>query len=130
MNPKPEIITFLIADQVIQEKGTNKWSAIGIFDHICADQFPFIYQSMGLYIKLTDAQGDYKIRIEIVDPQHHKVSVFEGINLKIDSRLSSMDLGIQTRNLHLPKPDNYHIDLYFNDQLCKSLPLFVTQAVK
>lgn len=128
MTPKPEILTFLIADQVIQEKGTNKWSAIGIFDHIYSDQFPLVHQNLGLYVRLTEANGDYKIRIELVDSNNHKLGIFEGINLKIDSPLLAFDFGIQTRNLHIPKPDKYHFDLYFNDQLCKSLPLFVSQA--
>lgn len=127
--PKPEIITFLIADQVIQEKGTNKWSAIGIFDHIYAENFPLMHQSLGLYIKLTEAQGEYKIRIELTSAEdHQKLGVFEGLNLRMESPLMTFDFGIQTRNLHLPKPGKYHFDLYFNDQLCKSLPLFVEQA--
>lgn len=127
MTPKPEIITFLIADQVIQEKGTHKWSAIGIFDHIVTDKFPLVHASLGLYVKLTEAEGDYKIRIELTDAATNKLGVFEGINLKMESRLASFDFGIQTRHLHLPQPGKYHFDLYFNDQLCKSLPLIVSQ---
>lgn len=125
MTQKPEVLTFLIADQVIQEKNTNKWSAIGIFDHIYSDSFPLIHPNFGLYVKLTDAQGEYKIHFEITDSAHQKIAVFEGLNLRVDSPLVTIDFGIQTRNLHIPKPDHYHVDLFFNGQMCKSLPFVV-----
>ena len=128
MTPTPEILTFLIADQVIQEKGTNKWSAIGIFDHIYADKFPLFHPTMGLYVRLVDAEGEYKIRIELTDSNQQKLAIFEGLNVRVESRLVAIDVGIQSRNLQIPKPDKYHFDLYFNDQLCKSLPLVVSQS--
>lgn len=55
MPVKPEVISFIIADMVIQEKATNKWSAVGIFDRVFSKNFPFVHPSLGLYIKLADA---------------------------------------------------------------------------
>ncbi len=125
MSLKPHIISFLIADSVIQEKGSNKWSAIGIFDRISADRFPCMHASMALYIKLTDAEGEYNLRVEFTDSDARKLGVFEGIKLKVASKLATPDFGIQTKNLFIPKPGKYNFDLYFNDQHCQSFPLIV-----
>ena len=127
MLPRPNVISFLIADTVIQEKGSNKWSAIGIFDRIYADTFPYIHVNMALYIRLSDAEGDYDIRIEFTDSNERKLEVFEGMKLTVNSKLALPDFGIQTRNLVIPKPDKYKFDLYFNNQFCESFPFIVEQ---
>ena len=126
--PKPAFISFLIADTVIQEKVTNKWSVIGIFDRIYSNSFPCIHPNLGLYIRITDASGKYKIRVEFSDENNNTLSQFEGIELEVANRLATPGFGIQTRNLPIPKPGNYSFDLYFNDDYFKSLPLNVIQS--
>ena len=125
---KPNIISFLIADSIIQEKGTNKWSVIGIFDRIHASSFPFIHPNLALYIKLSDAEGDYSIKIEFTNDAGQKLGVFEGLKLTIHSKLETPDFGIQTRNLTIPSPGKYNFDLYFNDQYCESVPLIIQET--
>ena len=128
VNPLPPVIkSFLIADMIIQEQRTNKWSAIGIFDKMYAVNSPFRYHSLGLYIRLTDAEGKYLIRVEFCDENDRKLALFGGIGLTVPSRLDSVDFGIQTRDLPIPKPGKYNFDLYFNDQQAGSLPLVVEQ---
>ncbi len=129
MVSNPQVITFLIADNVIQEKGTNKWSVIGIFDRIYAVKFPYLHTHMALYIKFSDAEGEYNVRVEFTDSEGKKLSVFKGIKLKVNSKLDYPDFGIKTQNLIIPKPGKYHFDLYFNDNLCKSYPLIVDKKV-
>jgi len=128
MSPvKPEIISFLIADMAIQEKVTNKWSAIGIFDRIRAASFPYVHPGLALYIRLADAEGDYDIRVEFCDDNDHILAVFEGITLSILSRLHHPDLGIKTVNLLIPKPGKYYFKLYFNGVFAKDFQLDVEE---
>lgn len=130
MPSNPNIITFLIADSVIQEKGTNKWSAIGIFDHVYASRFPTLHNNMALYIRLSDAEGEYDIRVEFVDSDNRRLGLFEGLKLRVASKLEFPDFGIRTQNLMIPKPGKYNFDLYFNNELCKSCPLFAEERNK
>src|SRR5574337_2043536 len=128
MSPvKPEIISFLIADMAIQEKVTNKWSAIGIFDRIRAASFPYVHPGLALYIRLADAEGDYDIRVEFCDDNDHILAVFEGITLSILSRLHHPDLGIKTVNLLIPQPGKYYFKLYFNGSFAKGFQLDVEE---
>ncbi|MCF6154856.1 MAG: hypothetical protein E3K36_06295 [Candidatus Brocadia sp.] len=124
---KPEIISFLIADMVIQEKGTNKWSAIGIFDKIRAANFPYIHPCLALYIRLADAEGDYDIRVEFCDDNDRIFAVFEGITLSILSRLHHPDIGIRAVNLLIPKSGKYYFKLYFNGAFAKGFQLDVEE---
>lgn len=124
---KPEIISFLIADMVIQEKGTNKWSAIGIFDRIRAANFPYIHPCLALYIRLADAEGDYDISVEFCDDSDRIFAVFEGITLSILSRLHHPDLGIRAGNLLIPKSGKYYFKLYFNGVFAKGFQLDVDE---
>ena len=127
MVTKPAVKSFLIADQVIQEKVTNKWSAIGIFDHLLAANFPCIHPHVGIYMKLSDAEGEYLIRVEFSDSNNKKLAIFQGIKINVLSRLASPEIGIQTNNLPIPKPGRYSFDLYFNDEFVQSIPLEVMQ---
>lgn len=125
---KPVFISFLIADTVIQEKITNKWSVIGVFDRINSNLFPYIHPNLGLYIRITDASGKYAIRVEFCDENNNILSQFEGIHIEVTNRLAAPGFGIQTRNLPIPKPGNYSFNLYFNDDFFQSLPVAVTQS--
>jgi len=51
----------LICDNAIREEGTGKVSLIGIFEQVRSDTFPFGLFSLAVYVKVTDAQGDYNL---------------------------------------------------------------------
>lgn len=121
--PKPSLQSFLIADKVIQEKGTNKWSVIGIFDRILARNFPLMYYSLAPYIRLGEAEGEYDIKVEFCDEAGRILSVFEGLKLVVHSKLVTPELGIQTYNLPLPRPGKYFFRLYFNGEFFKDFPI-------
>lgn len=127
MSVKPKIISFLIADKVIQEKATNKWSVIGIFDKIYTSNFPCLHNSLALYIRLSEAEGDYDIHVEFCDENDRILSMFEGIKLSASSRLTPCDFGVQTRNLPIPRPGKYWFKLYFNKEFIEHLPIIVEQ---
>jgi len=123
---KPSITSFLMADQVIREAGTNKWSAIGIFSKMMCPVFPSMYPSMAMYFRLENVQvGDYEIKIEFSDGNGNILATFEGIKLTVNDRLSPVEIGIQTRLLPLPAPGKYDFRLYFNQEFVQSLPLSV-----
>lgn len=125
---KPNVTTFLIADKVIQEKGTNKWSAIGIFNRLSAPVFPCLHNTLGLYLRLTDAQGDYDVKIRFCDSHDRDLAMFQGIKLHIPSKLAHQDFGINTRQLPIPKEGRYHFRLYFNDELVEQIALDVIKS--
>lgn len=119
----PEVKAFLIADSVIQEKMTNKWSLIGVFDRVAAPSFPTARPSLGIYVKLADARGKYKIALEFRDAQDRTLNRLEGIEIAVPASASTVDFGLQTFNLPIPTPGKYHFVLYINDEIAQMVPV-------
>jgi hypothetical protein len=100
----PEVKAFIIADSVIQEKLTNKWSVIGVFDRVAAPAFPTARPTLGIYVKLADARGHYKMALEFRDAQDRMLNRLEGIEISAPANASTIDFGLQTFNLPIPAP--------------------------
>lgn len=130
MAVEPKIKSFLIADMVFQEKLTNKWNIIGIFDKFYAYNFPAMLTGVDLYIRLTDAEGDYNIRVEFCDESDRKLAVFERIKLKVKSRLQYPEFGVKTKNLPIQKPGKYFFYIYMNEKQVGSMPLLAVKINK
>ncbi len=125
----PEVKSFLVADTVIQEKGSNKWSVIGVFDQIVATQFPTGRPGIGLYVKLADAEGRYKVRIEFRDSDDQLLTWIEGMEISTKGRVATLDFGMQIQNpLAIPKAGKYHFIIYLNGQLAQTVPVYAIQA--
>lgn len=123
MSALPEVKALLIADTVLQEKGTNKWSVIGIFDRVAAATFPTARPSLGIYVKLADARGKYQVRLEFRDSQDRMLNRIEGIEISVPPNAATIDFGLQTFNLPIPAPGRYHFVLYVNDELAQMVPI-------
>ena len=117
---------FLIADSVIQDRSTGKWSVVGIFDQIYAPKFPCQHGALAIYVKLSDALGKYAVRVEFRDVGEDRlVSAFEGINLEVKDRLKGPEFGVPTHGLPLEKPGKYQFVLFFNGEYGASATLDV-----
>jgi hypothetical protein len=126
--PQPNLISFLLCDSVIQDRHTGKWSAIGIFDKILSKKFPVFHANMAIYVRLTDVEGKYDIRVEFINQNNDKLSIFNGIGFEVLKRQKTLDFGIPLRNLLIPNEGKYNIDLYFNNSFTKSYPLEVIKS--
>lgn len=114
--PTPTVKSFLTADNVFRQD-TGKWCLIGIFTMISARQFPVLHPSLGLYLAVSDAQGDYDVRVEFQDETGRCISSLDGIRFKTDNRLVPVQLGLQGYALPIPAPGTYFLKVFFNDQL-------------
>lgn len=100
---QPKINAMLICERVIRETGSGLMSLIGIFEDINARQFPVVIPRLFVYAKMTEAQGEYRFRLELVrrndfkvigettldpvgtdDPMAHNEVVFELLNVPIE----------------------------------------------
>ena len=109
----PLVKSFLIADQVFQE-ASGKWYVLGVFTRLRASQFPVLAKSLGLFVILADAEGAFHVRVECCDAADRVVSVFDGIDLTVRSRLDTVHIGFQAHDLTIPAPGKYFFKLHFN----------------
>jgi len=111
----PSVRSFLIADLVFQAM-SRKWCVIGVFDRILAPKFPVVHPSLGLFVVLSDAEGEYAVRVEFCSADEQVLAVFEGIRLNVTDRLASVSFGLQTNHLPIPAPGRFFFKLYFNGE--------------
>lgn len=117
--PVPKANAMLVCDYVITEQGTKKKSLIGIFENIGTASFPFIHPALSVYIKLTDAMGSFRFRLELVQLSTLKVIGQGEIPslVTIPSPLMSHELVFNLRGLKFTDPGDYEFRIYANDRI-------------
>lgn len=120
---------FLIADAVIQDRLTRKWSVVNVFDQIFAAQFPAWHPSMALYVKLSDARGRYAVRVEFRDAADVLLSKIEGITVEAAAGAHAVEFGLTAQGLPLKEPGRYQFQLFLNDEYAAAVSLEVVRAV-
>lgn len=126
--PHPACNAMLICDQTLQEGATGKNSLVGIFENIAAHQFPAGCGFLTVYAKLTDAQGDYRFRLELIHLSDLTVIGQGQIRATIGDRMVPAELVFQIGGLVFPKPGPYEFRLYANDRWVGSKSLRIVQA--
>jgi hypothetical protein len=128
MAASPAVKAFLIADAVIQDRLTRKWTVVNVFDQIFAPQFPAWHPSMALYVKLADARGRYVVRVEFRDASDVVVSKIEGITVEASGPAHSAEFGLTAQGLPLKEPGRYQFQLFLNEEYAAAVSLEVLQV--
>jgi hypothetical protein len=127
--PTPKTNAMLICDYVITERGTNKKSLIGVFENIGATTFPCTHFALSVYIKLTDAQGDYRFRLELMDLQSDvligKSEMPEEV--RVPSPLDAHELVFNLRGVRFMHAGKYEFRIFANDKIFGQKKLVVDQ---
>lgn len=115
----PKANAMLICDYVITERGTNKKSLIGVFENIGAVQFPCTHFQLSVYIKLTDAQGQYRFRLELVDLKTDTITGKSEMpdTIQIPNPLITHELVFNLRGLRFPRAGEYEFRIFANDRI-------------
>ena len=109
----PVLVATLVCDVAVADPSTGKKNLIGIFDRVNAGKFP-TQRPISLYIKLTDAEGHYKIEVKYVQVSSRKVLAGAEGELQSGSRLQSSDLYISFPPLLIPEEGRYEFQVWAN----------------
>ena len=124
----PAVRAFVLADAVIQDRLTRKWSVVNVFDQIYAPQFPCWHPSMAMYVKLADARGRYVVRLEFRDAGDALLSKIEGITVEASGAAHSAEFGLTAQGLPLKEPGRYQFQLFLNDEYAAAVSLDVVHV--
>lgn len=115
--PRPVLQAMLVCDQAIREAETNKVSLVGIFDEIEGDEFPLARaRPTALYARVTDAEGHYQIRLELVRLEDEQsVGRVDG-ELTVGDRMGFSDLIFSFDLLIFERPGRYEFRLFAGDR--------------
>jgi hypothetical protein len=127
--PRPKANAVLICDYVITEQGTNKKSLIGIFENINVRRFPCAHHSLSVYIKMTEGQGNYSFRLELVDLQDNQtVGGGELPNeINMPNPLRAHELVFNLKGLKFAHAGEYEFRIFANDKIFGQKSFVVTE---
>lgn len=116
---RPIVNAMLICDKVITEAQTNKKSLIGIFGNINTLKFPCVHNFLSVYIKFTDANGEYKFHLELIDLENNSVVGRSDIpkNITVKDPLATHDLVFNLVGLKFMHPGKYEFRIFANEEV-------------
>lgn len=126
--PHPALNAMLICDQALVEEATAKSTLIGVFETVSAFQFPARHGPLCVYAKLTDAEGDYRIRLELVRLEDLSPIGRGRFTATFHNRMHASELIFQLYGLAFPEPGRYEFRLFANDRWVGSKTLNVVRA--
>ena len=123
----PSCLAMLVADTAIREQGTGKVSLIGIFDHIRAVGFPVSHGQLVVYARITDAEGHYEFRLQLVRLDDD-LAIGEGVvQAEVSDRLAARAVIFDLRGLRFECSGRYEFRLQANGRYVGGCPFAVVQ---
>jgi hypothetical protein len=116
--PAPVVLAMVICDAIHQDPATKKCTLLGTFSTITARSFPVVHPALAIHVALTDGRGKTRIRLSLVRSEDDQQPLFtqEGTIQFADPRVvAEINFGI--RNLTIPEPGEYRVQIHGNDEL-------------
>ena len=120
----PKINAMLICERVIREEGTGLVSLINVFENINTQQLPVTFPSLYVYAKMTEAQGEYAFRLDIV--RRDTMSTIAEAQLPsvvVEDPMANADLIMQLGGLTFAEAGHYDFRLSANGRFVDSKSL-------
>ena len=125
----PSVQAFLVCDCVIEDSLTKKKSLIGLFSHLQSVTFPFQHHQLGLYFCITDAEGTYRVEIDLMFVNTDQLVCRASLpDIVIGDRLQISDFGINIPALLFPAPGRYEFRLRMNGRMIAQKDFHVVQV--
>jgi hypothetical protein len=108
---RPTLVSLLICDQVIDDRLTNKKSAIGLFNAVMVREFPASINQMVVLAAMTEIQGTVAITFRLVRDTDNAV-VLEGTeSVAAPNPLATIDLLFNLHGIRIPQAGQYGVEL-------------------
>jgi hypothetical protein len=123
---QPYVVAALLCDQTITEAGTNRKTLVNTYDTLAAERFPFS-NTFALFVKITDAEGAYRLRIDLANVSENRMLVsLNAGEFSVPSRLAGYELLLSIA-AEIPSQGMYEFRIYANDAFLTSIPFTVNR---
>lgn len=113
----PILVSLLICDQVIDDRMTNKKSAIGLFNTIFAGSFPSRLQQVTVMATLTEIGQVTPLELRLVRDSDNEVLMNTQGTVQAPSPLAMVDLVFSLHGARLEEPGQYAFELLTSEQI-------------
>ena len=126
--PVPSVLAILLCDRIITEAVTDKKTLVGVFQNVNAAKIPTALQ-MAFYARLTDAEGKYKFRVDVVRLNDNQAigRIETTGELEVTDRLAPVELAMNLPGVPFDQLGRYEFQLYGNEIYLGHISLDVTQ---
>ncbi len=113
----PTLVSLLVCDQVIDDKLSNKKSAIGIFNTILVPKVPATIHQMAILASLTEISGRVELELRLVRDSDNMV-LFSGRGaVEAPNPLAVVDLLFAMQGIKIPEAGQYAFELLAGGEL-------------
>ena len=128
---RPIVSALLLCDLIIREEGTHKASLIGIVRRITAPQFPADLGKLWIYAMLTEGQGNYRLRLDLVRLRDLTVTnELARLDVRMHDRNAVSELRFRLGPVYVEGPGVYELQLVADDRLIGSRSFNVVQSLE
>lgn len=113
----PTVVSMLICDQVIDDKITNKKSAVGIFNIIMVPRVPTTVSQMAVMISMTEIGGPTEIELRLIQDTDNAVLFDTRGLIAAPDPLATVDLIFGIQGLKLPKSGQHAFEVLCNGEI-------------
>lgn len=107
----PTLVSLLLCDQVIDDRLTNKKSAVGIFNTIVVGQLPGTIHQLAVLASLTEITGRVELELRLVRDADDGV-LFSGRGaVEAPDPLAVVDLLFALQGIRVPAAGQYAFEL-------------------
>ena len=107
----PTLVSFLICDQVIDDKLSNKKSAIGIFNTIIVPKLPTSIHQMAILASVTEIVGRIELEIRLVRDTDNAVLFSGKGHVEAPDPLAIVDLLFAMQGVKIPEAGQYGFEI-------------------
>lgn len=115
----PTLVSIVLCDQVIDDKITNKKSAIGLFNMVLVQSLPTAIQQVAVLATLTEITTRVRIELRLVRDADNSVlfSTTGPVPMEQLNPLAMVDLVFAMHGLRIDAPGQYAFELLSGSEL-------------
>lgn len=120
----PKVCAMLLCDHAHRDPATGKFTLLGVFDRIHAKQFPAAHGPFAIYLNLTNLNGSYALRIEVLraDDESRIGETRAAQPIVVRDPLARVEMALNLPGgLPLAQPGGYVFRLVVNDRPIQDL---------
>jgi len=124
---KPDLQFSVLCDDVRREDN-GKLMLIGLFEMIGSATYPFTYPGMAIINRWNNGVGEHSQRIRIVDADNKALVETADSPVKLDGMGASVTAVSLLRNIPVPRPGRYWVEIMLDGDLKQRYPLVAVQV--
>jgi len=113
----PIPLALLICDGAHRDPATGKWTLLGLFNSIRANEFPVTHGQLVVYLAMTDVKGKLKLTFRLVDLDEDAEALFQfDAEMRVDDPRTVAEVVIPVHGARFPSAGEFRLQVFVDGQ--------------